>query len=73
MHNTKESLERLIGNPPKGSHPDEWLPRADTWHEERILWMKEVERLRTENVRLQRHITAIDKAVQDAATDAVRF
>jgi hypothetical protein len=35
-------LEALIGQPPEGSHPDEWYPRARTWHAERLNWSKEV-------------------------------
>lgn len=71
-HSYSELL-RMIGSAPKGSHPDEWYPRADTWHQERISWMHEVERLRAESSRLQQRITAIDKAVHDAMVEAVRF
>ena len=39
-------LESLIGKPPEGSHADEWMPRAATWHEERLNWIAEAERLR---------------------------
>lgn len=45
---TKEFLQLLIGQPPEGSHPDEWGPRADSWHAERLNWINEVERLRAE-------------------------
>lgn len=41
----------LIGYPPEGSHPDEWMPRAETWHRERQNWQAEVERLRQEIAR----------------------
>lgn len=47
-----EELEALIGQAPAGSHPDEWKPRAATWHEERQNWMTELEALRAEVVRL---------------------
>lgn len=43
---TKEALMLLIGQPPHGSHPDEWMPRAGSWHEERQNWIKEVDKLR---------------------------
>jgi hypothetical protein len=49
-----QELERLIGQPPEGSHPDEWLPRAETWHQERANWADEVERLRAHIQRLER-------------------
>jgi hypothetical protein len=41
-----QDLQRLIGQPPEGSHPDEWKPRGATWHQERLNWQAEVERLR---------------------------
>lgn len=70
---TKEELKELIGNPPEGSHPGEWHPRDITWHAERANWAKQVHRLQMENARLVAHIGRIEKAVQDAAVDAVRF
>jgi hypothetical protein len=42
----------LIGNPPPGSHPHEWVPRDRTWHQERLNALAEIERLRTECARL---------------------
>lgn len=36
----------LIGEPPNGSHPHEWMPRAASWHEERQNWIREVDKLR---------------------------
>lgn len=48
-----EELESLIGQPPEGSHPDEWKPRAETWHQERLNWEQEVKRLRDEINRLK--------------------
>jgi cytochrome c556 len=42
-----KQLEDLIGQAPEGSHPDEQVPRAETWHAERVNWKAEVERLRT--------------------------
>lgn len=55
-----QRLTALIGKPPTGSHPDEWLPRAATWHEERLNWMAEVERLKrhAENNRQQNDVAA---------------
>lgn len=41
-------LYALIGHPPEGASPDEWYPRAETWHKERLNWIAEVERLRRE-------------------------
>lgn len=41
-----ERLKQLIGTPPEGAHPDEWKPRAGTWHQERLNWQHEVETLR---------------------------
>ena len=41
--NTLKGLLELIGEPPEGSHVDEWEPRAKTWHEERLNWIEEVE------------------------------
>lgn len=43
-----EELRALIGVPPVGSHPDEWKPRAATWHQERRNWIQEVEHLQQE-------------------------
>ena len=48
MKNRIEELEALIGQPPKGSHPDEWRPRDKTWHRERLNWAQEVDRLRAQ-------------------------
>ena len=39
-------LLAMIGEPPAGMHPDEWKPRAKTWHEERLNWIGEVNALR---------------------------
>lgn len=50
---SKEFLQLLIGQPDAGSHPDEWGPRADSWHSERRNWIKEVDSLRAENERLR--------------------
>lgn len=47
-------LERLIGSPPEGSHPDESKPRAETWHQERLNWIAETEQLRAEIARVNR-------------------
>lgn len=43
----------LIGIPKEGWHPDEWLPRAATWHQERLNWSQEVESLRRHILELQ--------------------
>ena len=50
-----DKLRALIGEPPAGSHHDEWYPRANTWHEERQNWIKEVESLRAHIKELERH------------------
>src|SRR5438128_377500 len=39
---TAGELYALIGTPMENTHPDEWLPRAETWHRERLNWIKEV-------------------------------
>lgn len=49
-------LEQMIGHPPPGSPTEEWLPRAATWHQERLNWAKEVARLTRE---LQIHQAAL--------------
>lgn len=49
-----DTLLSIIGRPPEGSHPSEWLPRARTWHEERLNWQEEVRNLRAEIERLKR-------------------
>lgn len=41
------ALRAQIGKPPEGSHPDEQFPRSATWHEERLSWASEVEKLKT--------------------------
>lgn len=41
------ALRAEIGKPPEGSHPDEQVPRAATWHKERLNWIVEVEKLRS--------------------------
>lgn len=46
-------LQKIIGKPHEGSHHSEWMPRAETWHQERLNWIKEVEMLRE-------HIKKID-------------
>lgn len=49
-------LKGLIGYPPvgpDGAGPEEWYPRALTWHAERQNWIEEVERLRL-------HITELE-------------
>ena len=43
----RADIETLIGQPPEGSHPDEWKPRAETWHQERLNWEAEVGQLRS--------------------------
>ncbi len=60
----RADLETLIGQPPEGSHPDEWKPRAETWHAERLNWIGEVEALRVhiESLRVSANV-----AVQVAA------
>lgn len=42
-------LRQLIGQPEIGAHPDEWKPKAASWHAERKNWEVEVERLRAVN------------------------
>jgi len=41
-------LRAQIGKAPEGSHPDEQLPYAATWHDERRNWRAEVLRLEAE-------------------------
>lgn len=62
IEHTTESLKRLIGQPPEGSHPDEWGPRADSWHAERLNWQNEVQRLREANIALSIKLDAIENA-----------
>ncbi len=49
-------LRAQIGKAPEGSHPDEQKPRAATWHEERMHWMAEVERLKAKMATHHPHI-----------------
>jgi hypothetical protein len=42
---TVEALLSLIGMPSGGSHPDEWKPRAETWHKERLNSIDEKDRI----------------------------
>ena len=41
-----DKLRAQIGTPPDGSHPDEQIPRAGTWHQERLNWISEIETAR---------------------------
>lgn len=68
-------LRQLIGNPPEGSHTDEWKPRAETWHQERLNWQVQLDHLRAElaYVKLQRdallEITWLD--LPDEPTESI--
>jgi hypothetical protein len=71
-----QRLEREIGKPPEGSHPDEAKPRAATWHAERLNWIEEMERTRKvaadaerENVILRTQLAA----AQDRALELQRY
>lgn len=52
------ALVKLVGEPPAGSHPDEMLPRAPTWHGERANWEAEVARLRE-------HVATLEAKIAD--------
>lgn len=58
-------LHSLIGQPSSGSHPDEWMPRAETWHRERANWMSEIEALRSAlrltDAMVERGVTALSR------------
>jgi hypothetical protein len=43
---TADELRELIGEPPEGSHPDEIMPRAETFHAERLNALQEIYVLR---------------------------
>jgi len=58
----RHELLMLIGNPPEGSHEDEWLPRAGTWHQERVNMLAEIAKLRT----TMAHIRTILQGKEDA-------
>ena len=68
-------LRTLIGDPPEGSHPEEWLPRHATWHGERANWIGEVEHLRAHIKRLGSIVPADGApsraAVQSSLMDAI--
>lgn len=63
---TSHCLEKLIGEPPEGSHPDEWKPRAETWHQERQNWSDEVLALRTSYHKLHDALSDIATSVVNA-------
>lgn len=61
-----DNLRALIGEPMEGTHPDEWMPRATTWHRERLNWIKEVCQLRTIVERLSRFKAYVHARLDDA-------
>lgn len=53
-------LRAQIGFAPEGSHPDEQVPRAETWHRERLNWIAEVASLRYALAGFDRKLTRGD-------------
>lgn len=56
------AMQKLIGEPPEGSHPDEMLPRASTWHAERANWALELDQLRAYARRIEAQLNALRAA-----------
>jgi len=51
-----DKLRAQIGTPPEGTHADEQIPRAGTWHQERLNWISEIETARAYIVKCEAEI-----------------
>ena len=68
----RADLETLIGQPPEGSHPDEWKPRAETWHQERLNWEAEVGQLRAHIAGAASRVPSESPAIQPMTQSLAR-
>lgn len=64
-HGEVKRLSDLIGKHPDGTHPDEWMPRAATWHRERLNWIEETERMRSCAERIRKSIGGARQAAME--------